>query len=197
MWTAHTLDMQLGLHTYFSSWDYTWDKPPSPAKLNSSYLTLIVPSRMPLILYMHSNGIANQHFWLMYFFLLWFLCALPPWPPHHARRWQQRSRLWSHCWRSLWFLGVCPAVPPSPCLRQPAPGRLLLGVVDTCEVNSQGWAWEFSLMCLGRQNSVWNCSHVEKWVIIQLKHIRPNVHCSTIYNSQDMEATCVHQQRNG
>ena len=80
MWTTHTLDMQLGLHTYFSSWEYTWDKTCSPAKLNSSHLTLIVPSHMPLILYMRSNGIANQHFWLMYFFLLWFLCALPPRP---------------------------------------------------------------------------------------------------------------------
>ena len=84
MWTTHTLNTQLGLHTYFSSWDYTWDKPPSPAKLNSSHLTLIVPSHMPLILYMRSNGIANQHFSLMYFFLLWFLCALPPRSPAPA-----------------------------------------------------------------------------------------------------------------
>ena len=29
------------------------------------------------------------------------------------------------------------------------------------------------------------------------RHMYPNVHCSTVYNSQDMEATDVHQQMNG
>ena len=28
------------------------------------------------------------------------------------------------------------------------------------------------------------------------RYMHPNVHCSTIYSSQDMEATCVHQQEN-
>lgn len=52
--------------------------PHSPEKLNQSYLILIMPSHVFLILYMLFNGITNQHLWLIYFFLLLFLSALSP-----------------------------------------------------------------------------------------------------------------------
>jgi len=39
--------------------------------------------------------------------------------------------------------------------------------------------------------------YLENESVNSRRHIYPHVQSSTFYNGQDMEATCVHQQRNG
>ena len=49
--------------------------------------------------------------------------------------------------------------------------------------SSQGYGFSSSHVCM------WELDYKESWDQKGKRHVYPNVHCSTVYNSQDMEAT--------
>ena len=64
-----------------------------------------------------------------------------------------------------------------------------------CKLVQQLWrtVWRFLLKKIGNRTAIWPCNptsgHTHQGNQNWKRHVHPNVHRSTVYNSQDMEAT--------